>query len=172
MGMEILNYMLQMNLIGIYGILLAFLIRPLLRRAGSRYCYYLWIVVFLNLAAPTVLTGSFSLIPRQLYQVELSGVSQELTTEAESETASRYDYENAGNGLVSDEYLSLRNGAVDQLAEAAQDAASDVTEADGTLKLSERIWNRGLSAFGGETAFARCLLIGWALVMALLFAME
>ncbi|MCD7738954.1 MAG: M56 family metallopeptidase [Lachnospiraceae bacterium] len=165
MGMEILNHILQMNLIGVYGIVLAFLLRPLLRKAGSRYCYSLWIIVFLNLAVPTVLTGSFSLIPRQLYQVELSGVSQEQETGAESKTGLAYNPEN-------DEYSALRNGAVDQLADGALEVSSDVTGADETIKMSERIWSRVLAAFGGETIFVRCLLIVWVSVMMILFAME
>ncbi len=165
MGMEILNHILQMNLIGVYGIVLAFLLRPLLRKAGSRYCYYLWIIVFFNLAVPTVLTGSFSLIPRQLYQVELSGVSQEQETGAESKTGSAYNPEN-------DEYSGLRNGTANQLAGGTLEVSSDVAGSDETIKMSERIWSRILVAFGGETIFAGCLLIVWVSVMMILFAME
>ncbi len=97
MGTAVFNQLLQMNLIGIYGILLAFAVRLLLRKAGSRYCYALWIVVFLNLALPTVLTGRFSLIPKQLYQV---GITQ--ADESASEAA-------AGSGLN-----ALLNGTGEQ----------------------------------------------------------
>ncbi|MCD7805740.1 MAG: hypothetical protein LUH19_00170 [Lachnospiraceae bacterium] len=168
MSTALLNQLLRMNLIGVYGIGLAFIIRPLLRKAGSRYCYYLWMIVFLNLAVPTVLTGSFSLIPKQLYQVELSR-NQE--TAAVSGTASMYD-ENVDSGRTQDEYFSLREGAVDQLADVSSAASQDITESQGTLKISERIWRQAVSIFGGTEAFARCLLMVWISVAVLLFILE
>ena len=188
MGTVILNQLLQMNLIGIYGILLAFAVRLLLKKAGSRYCYALWIIVFFNLVLPTVLTGSFSLIPKQLYQVELE---QDVSTyDMDSYHAlTGYTLKQGESGtddyssLTGADYYTLRNGAVDEVVDmtsetdlnAESGTTSDTAglfEKAGVSAMLERAWNRVASAFGGETILVRCLLVVWISVMLILFAME
>ncbi len=183
MGTAILNQLLQMNLIGIYGILLAFAVRLVLRKAGSRYCYALWIIVFLNLALPTVLTGSFSLIPKQLYQVELSQ-DDESAYDVNAGDDLTYSGLNAGqnaSGYYSTtvEYYDLRNGAVDEVvditSDAAVDTASDMTGVFGTAGIAgmlESAWKLVAGVFGGEEMLARCLLTVWITVMVILFMLE
>ncbi|MCD7842386.1 MAG: M56 family metallopeptidase, partial [Lachnospiraceae bacterium] len=189
MGTVILNQLLQMNLIGIYGILLAFAVRFLLKKAGSRYCYALWIIVFFNLVLPTVLTGSFSLIPKQLYQLGLTQDDASVyETNSENDPAGDASALNGADtdyysSLLGTDYYNLRNGAVDEVVDMTSETdlnAESGTKADttgqfgkdGVSAMLERIWNRVASAFGGETILVRCLLIVWISVMLILFAME
>ncbi len=66
---DFLSHVLQMNLIGIYGILVVLTARLLLKKVGSRFAYYLWMIAFVNLLIPVTFSGSFSLIPRQIYEL-------------------------------------------------------------------------------------------------------
>ncbi len=189
MGTAILNQLLQMNLIGIYGILLAFVVRLLLRKAGSRYCYALWIIVFLNLVLPTVLTGSFSLIPKQLYQVGLSQVDESVyDTDSGNALAGDTSVQDGADtdsysSLSGTDYYTLRDGAVDEVVDVTLEAGSDTAsgvaaDTAGFLKMSgisgalARAWKQAASAFGGETVLTRCMLTVWISVMIILFIME
>lgn len=57
---------LHMSLIGCYSMLIVLLVRLFLRKVGRKYCYYLWMIVFINLCIPFSVFSSFSLIPKPL----------------------------------------------------------------------------------------------------------
>ncbi len=57
---------LQMSLIGCYSFLVIFIVRLFLKKISHKYCYYLWMIVFVNLCVPFSLFSSFSLIPQQM----------------------------------------------------------------------------------------------------------
>lgn len=65
---------LQMSLVGSYSIGVVLAVRFLLKRCGSVYTYYLWVLVFAGLCLPVSVPGSYSLIPRQVAQLSLEDV--------------------------------------------------------------------------------------------------
>ncbi len=66
----IFHKVLEMSLIGSYCFLLVLPVRLFLIRCSRKYAYYLWFIVFFNLAVPIYPKWKFSLIPNQV--VELS----------------------------------------------------------------------------------------------------
>lgn len=54
---------LEMSLTASYVFCIVWIARLFLKKIARKYCYYLWIVVFLNLCIPVSIYSSFSLIP-------------------------------------------------------------------------------------------------------------
>ena len=52
---------------------MALILRVPLLKCGRKYAYYLWIAVFLNLALPFAPQGEYSLIPRQVAKISVTG---------------------------------------------------------------------------------------------------
>lgn len=59
---------LQLSLLSCYIFGIIWLVRLFLRKIGRKYCYYLWMILFLNLCIPVSVSGSFSLIPKMLQE--------------------------------------------------------------------------------------------------------
>lgn len=72
---------LQMSLVGSYSIGIVLAARVLLKRCGSVYAYYLWVLMFAGLCLPISVPGNYSLIPRQVAELSLEDVmAEELLT--------------------------------------------------------------------------------------------
>lgn len=69
---------LQMSLIGCYSFLIIFVVRLFLKKISHKYCYYLWMIVFVNLCVPFSLFSSFSLIPQQMMNYTTGTVDNEI----------------------------------------------------------------------------------------------
>ena len=66
MGGMLFSKVLQMSLIGCYSFLVIFIVRLFLKKISYKYCYYLWMIVFVNLCVSFSLFSSFSLIPQHM----------------------------------------------------------------------------------------------------------
>lgn len=69
--------LLHMSLIGCYSTAVVLAVRLFLKRCGRKYAYYLWMIVFLNLCIPVSLSGSLSLIPRQVSELSVEQPGEE-----------------------------------------------------------------------------------------------
>lgn len=59
---------LQMSLTASYVFCVVWIAGLFLRKIARKYCYYLWLVVFLNLCIPVSIYSSFSLVPGMIRQ--------------------------------------------------------------------------------------------------------
>ncbi len=67
-----INLIIQKNLVVIYAILVILSVRFFLRKISSRLVYDLWLAAFVSLLLPiNFIQGSFSLIPREITQIEI-----------------------------------------------------------------------------------------------------
>lgn len=63
---------LDMSFIGCYTIAVVLAVRFLLIKFDKKYAYYLWLIVFINLALPVSFRGNISLIPKQVAQFSVA----------------------------------------------------------------------------------------------------
>ena len=72
----LLSGIIDRSMIACYCVLLIFLVRLLLKKISRKYCYYLWLVVFLNLCIPFSIVSSFSLIPQRVLEISVENVGE------------------------------------------------------------------------------------------------
>ncbi|MGN0335535.1 MAG: M56 family metallopeptidase [Lachnospiraceae bacterium] len=76
----------HMTLIGCYCFLIVFPVRFILKRISYKYCYYLWLIVFMNLCIPFSIFSSFSLIPQRVMEFNAEHIEIEEVQEEVRET--------------------------------------------------------------------------------------
>ena len=64
----LLSEIINRSVIAWYCVLVIYLVRLFLKKISRKYCYFLWLVVFLNLCIPFSIVSSFSLIPQKLME--------------------------------------------------------------------------------------------------------
>lgn len=75
---SIFETVLNMAIVGGYGILVVLIARLLLKGCERKYSFYLWFVVFISLCIPVRLQGSYSLIPKQVAEFSIRGKLENL----------------------------------------------------------------------------------------------
>ena len=73
----LLSGMIDRSIVAWYCVLLIFFVRLFLKRISRKYCYYLWMVVFLNLCIPFSIVSSFSLIPQRVAEFSVESMEDE-----------------------------------------------------------------------------------------------
>lgn len=137
MGGMLFSKILSMSIIGCYTTLFIFIIRLLLKKAGRKYCYYLWLVVFLNLSIPFSAFSSFSLIPERV---------AELSADREHPIVQEKEQSNSDT-----EFLIYTDSGF----QAAEDSLVNIIQPDNTIKkesvnrrdilmLAEKLWISGI----------------------------
>ncbi len=142
---------LHMSLIGCYSFFIVLLVRIFLKKIAHKYCYYLWLIVFLNLCIPISFFSSFSLIPKQIQnftlqrEKSLDNTSKRQTNDEYSEIILIRDsgtqiYGKNYHEMFADE--SLENTEyTENVSEAAPFQWKQL------LLLAERIWLLGIFGF-------------------------
>ena len=71
MGGLLLSEIINRSVIAWYCVTVIYLARLFLKKISRKYCYFLWLVVFLNLCIPFSVVSSFSLIPQKLMELSV-----------------------------------------------------------------------------------------------------
>lgn len=71
---DLFGKVLDMSFIGCYTIAVVLAVRLLLTKFDKKYAYYLWLIVFINLALPVSFRSNFSLIPKQVAQFSVADI--------------------------------------------------------------------------------------------------
>ena len=76
MGGLLLPEIINRSVIAWYCVIVIYLARLFLKKISRKYCYFLWLVVFLNLCIPFSVVSSFSLIPQKLMELSVEDKAQ------------------------------------------------------------------------------------------------
>ena len=77
MGGLLLSEIINRSVIAWYCVIVIYLVRLFLKKISRKYCYFLWLVVFLNLCIPFSVVSSFSLIPQKLMEFSVEEKASE-----------------------------------------------------------------------------------------------
>ena len=143
---------LKMSLIGSYSILVVLLARIFLKKCGRKFAYYLWLIVFFNLAVPISLEGRFSLIPRQVAEITRPGYEAEKPMQVQHPDGDWF-------------YISENASDTTDFGENTDAAGSSVLI--GTAKVHGSAAFRGEGFLGSRTSLAVFAVI-WALGLAVI----
>ena len=67
----LLSEIINRSIIAWYCVLVIYPVRLFLKKVSRKYCYFLWLVVFLNLCIPFSLVSAFSLIPQKVVEFSI-----------------------------------------------------------------------------------------------------
>ncbi len=147
----LLSKMMHMSLIGCYSMLVVMFVRLFLRKIGRKYCYYLWLIVFLNLCIPFSVFSSFSLIPEQLQNIEWE--SDEVSGEVANTSLDATGTEPGKVIVLSPNKLSIDNTEAQAAANTMQEKFMPQERISVPLNwqqirpFAEKIWLLGILCF-------------------------
>lgn len=146
----LLSGILHRSLIGCYSILLVLLVRLFLKRISRKYCYVLWIVVFLNLCIPFSVFSSFSLIPQRVMEFSVDYKEQPEENVSNTEKPVQNMIVFSENGMFShskdiQEIISQTEPEIEQISESLKEKPFSK---ELLFVWLERIWVLGIASLG------------------------
>ncbi len=152
----LLSGMIDRSVIAWYCVLLIFFVRLFLKRISRKYCYYLWLVVFLNLCIPFSIVSSFSLIPQRVAEFSMES-REEVNPEVYGEIneAQNIVFFSENDTIVHDkEVIDILPDMESERAEDKETNRSNVFSKEFLLIWRERIWILGIVLLGIKSIFA------------------
>ena len=130
--------------------------RLFLKRISRKYCYYLWMVVFLNLCIPFSIVSSFSLIPERIAEFSVESgenVNPELPEKINTVQNNVFFSDNAP--VIQDrEGIDVLPNEESERAENQETKRADIFSKEFLFVWGERIWILGIVLLGMKSVFA------------------
>ena len=152
----LLSGMIDRSIVACYCVLLIFFVRLFLKRISRKYCYYLWMVVFLNLCIPFSIVSSFSLIPERIAEFSVESgenVNPELPEEINTVQNNVFFLDN--DPVIRDkEVIDVLPNEESERAENQETKRAGIFSKEFLLIWGERIWILGMVLLGMKSVFA------------------
>ena len=152
----LLSGMIDRSIVACYCVLLIFFVRLFLKRINRKYCYYLWMVVFLNLCIPFSIVSSFSLIPQRIAEFSVESgedVNPELPEKINTVQNNVFFSDNAP--VIQDrEGIDVLPNEESERAENQETKRADIFSKEFLFVWGERIWILGIVLLGMKSVFA------------------
>lgn len=152
----LLSGMIDRSIVAWYCVLLIFFVRLFLKRISRKYCYYLWMVVFLNLCIPFSIVSSFSLIPERIAEFSVESgenVNPELPEKINTVQNNVFFSDNAP--VIQDrEGIDVLPNEESERAENQETKRADIFSKEFLFVWGERIWILGIVLLGMKSVFA------------------
>ena len=158
----LISGIIDRSIIAWYCILLIIFVRLFLKRISRKYCYYLWMVVFLNLCIPFSIVSSFSLIPQRVAEFSVESMEDE-----NQEVSGKI---NATQNIVvfSENKTNLQDKEMKDAVQDMESERAENKEANRTNIFSkeflliggERIWILGIVLLGFQSIWSVIRLNG------------
>ncbi len=152
----LISGIIDRSIIAWYCILLIIFVRLFLKRISRKYCYYLWMVVFLNLCIPFSIVSSFSLIPQRVAEFSVESMedeNQEVSGKINATQNIVVFSENKTN-LHDKEMKDAVQDMESERAENQETKRADIFSKEFLFVWGERIWILGIVLLGMKSVFA------------------
>ena len=152
----LISGIIDRSIIAWYCILLIIFVRLFLKRISRKYCYYLWMVVFLNLCIPFSIVSSFSLIPQRVAEFSVESMeddNQEVSGKINATQNIVVFSENKTN-LHDKEMKDAVQDMESERAENKEANRTNIFSKEFLIIWGERIWILGMVLLGVKSIYA------------------